>query len=116
MAQYIHLISNTTASSPLDVWTPSTTNVKPERADQLALGYFRNFQNNAYEASVEIYGKRMDNQVDYIDGANTLLNQFLEADLLYGRGRAYGAEFYLRKTRVASPAGSATPSAAASAR
>ncbi len=97
MAQYIHLISNTTASSPLDVWTPSTTNVKPERADQLALGYFRNFKNNAYEASVEVYGKQMDNQVDYIDGANTLLNQFLEADLLYGRGRAYGAEFYLKK-------------------
>ena len=97
MAQYIHLISNTTASSPLDVWTPSTNNVKPERADQLALGYFRNFRQNAYEASVEVYGKRMDNQVDYIDGANILLNENLEADLLYGRGRAYGAEFYVKK-------------------
>ena len=97
MAQYIHLVSNTTASSPLDVWTPSTTNTKPELADQVAVGYFRNFQDNAYEASVEVYGKTMTNQIDYIDGANTLLNEFLEADLLYGRGRAYGAEFYVKK-------------------
>ncbi|WP_082116075.1 TonB-dependent receptor [Hymenobacter terrenus] len=97
MVQYIHLVSNTTASSPLDVWTPSTTNTKPEHADQVAVGYFRNFKDNAYEASVEVYGKRMDNQVDYIDGANTLLNEFLEADLLYGDGRAYGAEFYVKK-------------------
>ncbi|TGE26230.1 TonB-dependent receptor [Hymenobacter metallicola] len=97
MVQYIHLVSNTTASSPLDVWTPSTTNIKPEHADQLAVGYFRNFQDNAYEASVEVFGKRMDNQIDYINGANTLLNKNLEAELLYGVGRAYGAEFYLKK-------------------
>ena len=97
MVQYVHLISNTTASSPLDVWTPSTTNIKPEKADQVALGYFRNFRDNAYEASVEVYGKRMDNQIDYINGANTLLNKDLEAELLYGQGRAYGAEFYVKK-------------------
>jgi hypothetical protein len=97
MVQYVHLISNTTASSPLDVWTPSTNNIKPERADQVAVGYFRNFQENAYEASVEVYGKRMDNQIDYINGANTLLNKDLEAELLYGKGRAYGAEFYVKK-------------------
>ena len=99
MVQYVHLISNTTASSPLDVWTPSTTNIKPEKADQVALGYFRNFQDNAYEASVEVYGKRMDNQIDYINGANTLLNKDLEAELLYGQGRAYGAEFYVKKNK-----------------
>jgi hypothetical protein len=99
LAQYIHLVSNTTASSPLDVWTPSTNNTRPARADQVALGYFRNFKDNAYEASVEVYGKQMDNQVDYIDGANTLLNEYLEADLLYGRGRAYGAEFYVKKNQ-----------------
>ncbi|TGE14853.1 TonB-dependent receptor [Hymenobacter elongatus] len=97
MVQYIHLVSNTTASSPLDVWTPSTNNIKPEHADQLAVGYFRNFKDNAYEASVEVFGKRMDNQIDYINGANTLLNRYLEAELLYGRGRAYGAEFYVKK-------------------
>lgn len=95
--QNLHLLSNTTASSPLDVWSPSTNNIQAEHADQVALGYFRNFHDNAYEASVEVYGKTLDNQIDYIDGANVLLNARLEADLLYGRGRAYGAEFYLRK-------------------
>ena len=97
MVQYIHLISNTTAATPLDVWLPSTRNVRPEHADQISLGYFRNFRNNAYEASAEVFGKQMDNQIDYINGANTLLNQNLEAELLYGRGRAYGAELYVRK-------------------
>lgn len=97
MVQYIHLISNTTAATPLDVWLPSTRNVKPERADQVSLGYFRNFQNNAYEGSVELFAKQMDNQIDYINGANTLLNPQLEAELLYGRGRAYGAEFFVKK-------------------
>ncbi len=95
--QNLHLLSNTTASSPLDVWSPSTNNIQAEHADQVALGYFRNFRDNAYEASVEVYGKRLDNQIDYINGANVLLNDRLEADLLYGRGRAYGAEFYLKK-------------------
>ena len=97
MAQYLHLLSNTTASSPFDVWSLSTTNVRPERADQVALGYFRNFEHNAVEASVEVFGKQMTNQIDFIDGANLLLNQDLEGSLLYGRGRAYGAEFYVRK-------------------
>lgn len=97
MVQYVHLISNSTASSPLDVWTSSTANIKPEHADQVSLGYFRNFQNNAYEASVEVFGKQLDNQIDYINGANLLLNKDLEGELLYGRGRAYGAEFYVKK-------------------
>jgi hypothetical protein len=95
--QNLHLLSNTTASSPLDVWSPSTNNIQAEHADQVALGYFRNFHDNDYEASVEVYGKTLDNQIDYIDGANVLLNARLEADLLYGQGRAYGAEFYLKK-------------------
>ncbi|WP_375438252.1 TonB-dependent receptor plug domain-containing protein [uncultured Hymenobacter sp.] len=103
--QNLHLISNTTASSPLDVWTPSTNNIKAEHADQLAVGYFRNFRDNAYEASVEVYGKTMNNQIDYINEADLLLNDRLEADLLYGRGRAYGAEFYLKKTPVRLPTG-----------
>jgi hypothetical protein len=97
MVQYVHLISNSTASSPLDVWSSSTVNIKPEHADQLSVGYFRNFKDNAFEASVEVYGKKMDNQIDYINGANLLLNKDLEGELLYGQGRAYGAEFYLRK-------------------
>jgi hypothetical protein len=98
-AQYIHLISNTTAASPLDVWTPSTNNIKPERGDQVAVGYFRNFLDNGYEASVEVFGKTMDNQIDYVNGANTLLNKNVEGELLYGVGRAYGAEFFVKRNQ-----------------
>lgn len=97
MAQYIHLISNTTASTPLDVWQPSTNNVKPQLADQVAFGYFRNLKDNAYETSAEVYYKDMQNQVDYIDNATLLLNEFLEGDLLSGHGRAYGLELYVKK-------------------
>lgn len=98
MAQYLHLISNTAASVPLDVWTPTTNNIKPQLADQVALGYFKNIGNKIdYEFSVETYYKYMQNQIDYIDGAELLLNSALEADLLSGKGRAYGAEFYFKK-------------------
>jgi hypothetical protein len=97
MAQYIHLISGTTAASPTDVWTPSTNNIKPELADQVALGYFRNFKDNTIEASAEVFYKTMTNQIDYVDGAELLLNKQLEADLIYGDGRAYGIELFLKK-------------------
>jgi CarboxypepD_reg-like domain/TonB-dependent Receptor Plug Domain len=98
MAQYLHLISNTTASNPLDVWNPSTNNIKPEIADQFTLGYFRNLDRDGnYEFSVEGYFRKTQNQIDYIDGANLLLNKYLEGDLLSGRGRAYGVEFYAQK-------------------
>lgn len=98
MAQYIHLVSNTTASIPLDTWTPSTNNIQPQLADQVAVGYFRNFgKNNDYEFSAETYYKIYQNQIDYIDGADLLLNENLEGDLLTGDGRAYGLELYLKK-------------------
>lgn len=97
MAQYIHLISNTAASLPTDVWMASSNNIRPQLADQVALGVFRNFLNNKLETSVEVYYKEMQNQVDYIDGAEILINRYLEGDLLSGDGRAYGAEFYLKK-------------------
>ncbi|MBI1184743.1 TonB-dependent receptor plug domain-containing protein [bacterium] len=97
MAQYIHLISNTTASTPLDVWQPATNNLKPQIADQVALGYFRNLKDNMFETSLEVYYKDMQNQVDYINNANLLLNEYLEADLLTGHGRAYGLELYIKK-------------------
>lgn len=99
MAQYIHLLSNTTASNPLDLWTPTTNNIEPQLGNQVALGYFRNFQNNAYEASIEAYYKRNENQIDYIDGANLFFNKTLEGELLSGDGRAYGLEFYLKKNK-----------------
>lgn len=98
MVQYLHLISNTTASNPLDVWTPSTNNLKPELGDQFTMGYFRDFGSNQdYEASIEAYYRDTQNQIDYIDGADILLNENLEGDLLSGSGRAYGLEFYVKK-------------------
>ena len=98
-AQYIHLISNTTASVPIDVWTPSTNNIQPQTSNQGAIGYFRNFSDNAYEFSLEAYYKEMDNIVDYIDGADLVLNEFLEGEILPGKGRAYGLEAYLEKKK-----------------
>ncbi|MBX2815812.1 MAG: TonB-dependent receptor [Saprospiraceae bacterium] len=98
-AQYLHLISNTTASTPVDVWLPSTNNIAPQTADQVAAGYFRNFQDNTYELSTELYYKKMNNLVDYIDGADLLLNPAIEGDLLVGEGRAYGWEVMLKKTK-----------------
>ena len=98
MVQYLHLISNTTASNPLDVWTPTTKNIKPELGDQFTLGYFSDIgPAKNWEASVEVYYRKTQNQVDYINGADLLINKLIEADLLSGHGRAYGAEFYLQK-------------------
>ncbi len=99
LAQYIHLLSNTVASSPLDVWTPSSNNIKPQLSDQVALGIFKNFGNNMYETSVEIYYKTLQNQIDYIRNADLLLNPAVEADLLFGKGRAYGSEFFVKKNK-----------------
>ncbi|MBY0435473.1 MAG: TonB-dependent receptor, partial [Cyclobacteriaceae bacterium] len=98
MAQYLHLISNTTASNPLDVWNPSSNNVKPQLADQFTLGYFKDLgESRQYEFSVEGYLRYAQNQIDYIDGADLLINRNLEGDLLSGQGRAYGLEMYLQK-------------------
>ena len=97
--QYIHLISNTTAATPIDVWKPAGPHVAPSTADQVALGYFRNIANNPSEASVEVYYKRFQDLVDYKDGARLLFNETIETELLTGDGRAYGAEFLLRKVK-----------------
>lgn len=97
MVQYIHLVSNTTASIPLDVWTPSTNNIDPQIGDQFALGYFRNFKDNTLEASIEGYYRNTRNQLDYIDGADLLLNGLFEGDILSGNGRAYGMELMVKK-------------------
>ncbi|HEV8511784.1 MAG TPA: TonB-dependent receptor [Cyclobacteriaceae bacterium] len=99
MVQYLHLISNTTASNPLDVWTPSSPNIKPELGDQFTLGYFHTLTTSStqYEFSVESYYRATQNQIDYINGANLLINEYLEGDLLSGKGRAYGVEFFAQK-------------------
>jgi hypothetical protein len=99
LAQYIHLLSNTVASSPLDVWTPSSNNIKPQLSDQIAVGYFKNLSDNMYETYVEVYYKTLENQIDYIRNADLLLNPSVEADLLFGKGRAYGAEFFAKKNK-----------------
>lgn len=99
MAQYIHLISNTTASIPIDVYTPSTNNLKPQLSDQYSLGYFRNIgKNKDIETSLEVFYKDMYNQLDYIDGANINFNPNLEGEIIPGLGRAYGLELSLKKT------------------
>ncbi len=98
LSQYLHLVSNTTASNPLDIWTPSTNNIEPQTADQYALGYFRNFgAKNDYETSAEIYYRDTENQIEYIDGADLLINERIEGDLLSGIGRAFGLELFLKK-------------------
>lgn len=97
MLQYIHLISNTTASNPLDVWTPSSNNLKPQIGQQWAMGLFKNLKNNQYETSIELYYRKTEQQLEYINGADLLINEALEADLLSGDGRAYGLELYVKK-------------------
>ncbi|MCA1752119.1 MAG: TonB-dependent receptor [Flavobacteriales bacterium] len=99
MRQYIHLVSNTTAATPLDIWTPSGKYVEPAIADQLSLGYYRNFKDNTYEASIEVYYKDYQNLLDYRDNAQLLLNQSLETELLQGIGRAYGMELQVQKVQ-----------------
>ncbi len=95
--QNIHLLSNSTASSPTDLYIMSSNNIKPGIADQAALGYFRNSKDNMYEFSTEIYYKWLQNQVDYKNGAQLLANQDVESQLVYGKGRAYGLEVFLKK-------------------
>lgn len=95
--QNLHLLSNSTSGNPTDMWIPSSINVKPEIADQISLGYFRNFKENNYEFSTEIYYKHLQNQIDYKDGAELRFNENAESQLLFGIGRAYGIEFLLRK-------------------
>jgi len=97
MGQYLHLISNTTASNPLNIWMPSTNNIEPGLANSFGLGYFRNFKNNGFEASAELYYRTTVNEMEYIDGAELFINEFIEADLLTGIGRAYGMEISLKK-------------------
>ena len=95
--QYVHLASNSTAGSPLDVWVPSSPNIDPQLADQVALGYFRNFLDNKIETSVEVYYKEMQNQIDFKDFAELTLNAEYESEFRIGEAWSYGAEFLIRK-------------------
>ncbi len=97
MVQYLQLISNTSSPTPLDVWTPSDNYIKPQIADQVAFGYFRNFKDNLYSLEVETYYKKVKNRLDYIDGANLVANNAIEQVILNGQMRSYGLEIMLRK-------------------
>ncbi|MGV3541178.1 MAG: TonB-dependent receptor [Rufibacter sp.] len=97
MRQYLHLISSTVGISPIDFWQSSNYYIKPQVGDQYSLGYFQNFKDNTLEFSLEGYYKTSENQLDYKEGADLYLNSTLEADLLSGKGRTYGAELLLSK-------------------
>ena len=96
--QYVHLAQNSTAGTPLDLWFPSSPNVKPQKADQFAIGYFRNLNENAIETSAEVYYKQMKDVIDFKDNAELLLNPELEGELRIGKGWAYGLELMVKKT------------------
>lgn len=95
--QYMHLISNSTATSPIDVWMPSSPNIKPQSAHQTSAGYFRNLMDNVVEISGELFYKYMNDVVDYKDHASIIMNAQLEGELRRGVGKSYGAELMVRK-------------------
>lgn len=97
MAQYLHLISNTQSPTPLDVWAPSGTFLKPQILDQFAVGYFKNIDNGKYTLEVESFYKKIQNRLDYIDGADLIANNAIEQVVLAGRARAYGLEVLFKK-------------------
>ncbi|MEO8147935.1 MAG: TonB-dependent receptor [Bacteroidia bacterium] len=97
--QYLHLISNVAGGTPLDIYMPSDEYIKPQEADQYAAGYFRNVHDNMFETSVEVYYKNMKNQVDFKDNVDLLLNNNIEQAVLTGTGKAYGAEFMIKKQK-----------------
>ena len=95
--QNLHMLSNSSAALPIDVWVMSSNNIRPQRVDQGSLGYYRDFLNKTYTLSVEAYYKDMQNQIEVKNGADIQANPTVERDLLYGIGRAYGLEFLFRK-------------------
>lgn len=99
LRQYLHMLSNTTSIAPTDTWKLSDPYIRPQIGDQLSLGYYRNFRQNSIETSVEIYVKRIKDMLEFKNGAQLLLNPHVETDIINGLGRAYGAEFLIKKER-----------------
>jgi len=97
LRQYIHVLSNTTAISPTDIWKLSDPNIKPQTGEQYSLGFYQNFKSNTIETSVEVYYKTMHDYLDYKSGAVLIMNHHIETDVITTRGKAYGAEFMLKK-------------------
>ena len=98
-SQYLHLVSNSTSTLPTDIWVPSTEIIRPQTSVQYALGVFKNWQNDTYETSVEVYYKDLNNQVDYAEDYVTDIAVELEDEFVIGEGRAYGAEFFVKKAK-----------------
>jgi hypothetical protein len=97
LRQYIHMLSNTTAISPTDIWKLSDPNIKPTTGDQISLGIYKNFKSNSIETSVEVYHRNMKDYLDYKGGAVLILNKQIETDVLHTIGKAYGVEFLVKK-------------------
>ncbi|WP_158838394.1 TonB-dependent receptor [Polaribacter sp. L3A8] len=97
MAQYLHLLSNTSSPTPLDVWTPSGKYIKPQLLDQYAIGYFKSLKGGDYSIETEVFYKDIQNRIDYINGANLIANNEIETVILNGKSRAYGLELLLKK-------------------
>ncbi len=95
--QYLDMISNTTSMTPTDIWKLSDYYIKPQRGDQFSLGLYKNMSSKAIETSVEVYYKILNNILDYKGGAQLLMNDHLETDVLTGKGKAYGIEFMVKK-------------------
>jgi hypothetical protein len=97
LAQYIHLLSNTTAITPTDIWKLSDNNIKPQSGSQISFGIYNNAANNMIELSVEAYYKKIKDYIDYKSGAKIVLNEQIEREVLNTAGKAYGIEFMLKK-------------------
>lgn len=99
MVQYMHLITNTAAITPTDIWQSSNAYFKPQIADQVSAGIFRNFSDHLFETFVEVYYKKVKNILDFKDGADLILNKYLETALIAADGNAYGVEFSVSKVK-----------------
>ena len=97
--QFMQLANNSASGSPLDIWFPVSPNIKPQTVDMFSVGYFRNLYDNVIEASVELYYKKQENVIDFAEHAELMLNKHLESEVRAGNGKAYGAEFMVRKNR-----------------
>ncbi|WP_423147391.1 TonB-dependent receptor [Rubrolithibacter danxiaensis] len=98
LRQYLHLLSNTAAIAPTDIWKMSDANIRPQFGDQISLGLYKNFKSNLIETSVEVYYKHLEDYLDYKSGANLVMNHHIETDVINTKGKAYGAEFMIKKS------------------
>ena len=96
--QYIHMLSNTTAIAPTDIWKLSDPNIRPQQGSQFSLGYYRNLKSNTIETSVEVYYKKIKDYLDYKPGAVLVMNHHVETDVVNTKGKAYGVELMIKKT------------------